>query len=89
MSGKKCCKTCGHCTKYNVGKVSEKYECMTRWVDANGICDRYQPNITPAEIMKRIDRDLKRLEKVEDGKFELTKRPPFGQNYRIQGTIER
>ena len=81
----KCCRTCGHSTKYNLGKASEKIECMTKWVDPNGICDRFQPNISPTQIMKKIDEGLKRLERIEDGKYELTVRPPFGKNYRVQG----
>ena len=82
-----CCKNCGHVTRYNVGHAGEKYECVTGRVDENGICDRYQPDISPSQIMKRVDAELKKLEKsgIEDGQYKLKVRPPFGQNYRVQG----
>lgn len=81
-----CCKNCGHCTKYNVGKAGEKFECVIGLVDEFGICDRYQADISPSQIMRRIDAELKRLEKsgIEDGQYKLKVRPPFGQNYRVQ-----
>ena len=80
-----CCKNCGHCTKYHNKNGVHKYECVCGIVDPYGICDRYQPDISPTQIMKVIDDDLIRLSKFEDGKFRLTERPPFGQNYRIVG----
>ena len=81
----KCCKNCGHCTRYNVGKSKEKYECVIGIVDEYGICDRYQPDISPSQIMKRIDEEIKRLDSlaIEDGQYKLKVRPPFGQNYRL------
>ena len=76
------CKKCGHVTKYN-GTVP-RYECENgAKVDPYGLCDRFQLNLSPSAIMRKIDKEIERLEKLEDGVYRLTKRPPFGQNYRI------
>ena len=82
---KPCCKNCGHCTKYLIGRPSARYECAFGNVDPYGICDRYQPDISPSQIMRKIDTEIKKLEKsdVEDGQYRLKVRPPFGQNYRL------
>ena len=81
-----CCKNCGHCTKYSIGRTSVKYECAFGNVDPFGICDRYQADISPSQIMRRIDSEIKWLDSlgVEDGQYKLKVRPPFGQNYRVQ-----
>ena len=79
------CKNCGHCTRYNSRRGIYRYECAFGNVDPDCVCDRYQPDCSPAEIMRKIDRDIKRLNSVPDGKYELIKRPPFGQNYRVVG----
>lgn len=75
-----CCKTCGHVTCY---KNSRRYECMKMVVSPNGICDRYQENISPTGIMRKIDEAMKELENVEDGQYQIKQRPPFHQNYHI------
>ena len=77
-----CCQKCGHVTRYR-GSFP-RYECENgKKVDKNGTCDRFQLNISPSEIMRKIDKEIDRLEKMKDGEYQLTKRPPFGQNYRI------
>ena len=81
---KKCCAHCGHVICYR-GKGT-RYECMRMTVDANGICDRFQDNVPPSEIMRRIDKKLKELEKIPDGQFKLREFPPFHQNYHVQET---
>ena len=82
-SGIDCCRRCGHVTYYTSGKA-RRYECENgKKVQADGVCDRFQPNISPAEIMRKMDREIKRLEKMGDGAYELKKRPPLGQNYRL------
>ena len=90
---KMCCKNCGHVTFY---KTSNKYECQKQKVDKNGVCDRYQQNVSPSVILKCIDKKIAELDKYEDGQFylieiaargggqfELKKYPPFGQNYHV------
>ena len=75
------CKNCGHVICYSY--VTKHYECNHKVVSPYGVCDRYQPDITPAQIMRKIDASLKELEKYEDGKYELKVRPPFHQNYHL------
>lgn len=78
----RCCNSCGHVTVYRLSGTH--YECMNKAVNQYGICDRYQPNISPTAIMRVIDEKLKELEACKDGEFKLTVRPPFHQNYHIQ-----
>ena len=61
---------------------------MKRKVDPRGICDRYQKDMTPSEIMKHIDRKLKELEQMPDGKYIPVQKPPFHQNYSLPGGKE-
>lgn len=77
----RCCKTCGHVTFY---PRTRKYECLKLETDPFGICDRWQEDVLSPTIMKRIDAKIKELEKCEDGQYQLTKRPPLRQNYRVQ-----
>ena len=79
---KKCCKNCGHVTCYKLSRT--RYECPFGAVSPNGVCDRFQQNISPTAITRRIDMALKELAKVADGELKITQRPPFGQNYRVQ-----
>ncbi len=76
-----CCRNCGHVTCYKLNK--KYYECMNgNVVKPEMVCDRFQKNITPAEIIKRAEKEIQRLEQFEDGRYELKKYPPVGQNYR-------
>lgn len=81
-NNKSCCKNCGHVTYYSHCR-KQHYECMGRKVAPNGICDRYQRNVSVSEICKKLDKAIAELDKVEDGQYELKERPPFGQNYRV------
>ena len=76
----KCCKRCGHVNYY---PTSNTYECLTRKVEANGVCDRFQENLSPSAIMKKIDKEIARLEKMEDGAYKLKQYPDFWQNYHL------
>ncbi len=76
-----CCQNCGHITYYKIGKY---FECVNgKIVQPEMVCDRFQKDITSAEIIKIADKEIERLEKYEDGKYELKKYPPIGQNYRL------
>jgi len=77
----KCCKNCGHCTYY---RYLKRYECGGVEVKKNGICDRWQKDCTPNEIMKKIDKKLKELENVENGTYKLKVYPALRTNYREQ-----
>ncbi len=79
------CEVCGHCTKYRIPGRPRRYECAFGVVSPYGICDRFQPDVSPSEIMRVIDREMKRLESFEDGKYQLKTYPDFGQNYRLIG----
>lgn len=76
-----CCKTCGHVTYYK--GLSGKYECNKTPVEPTGICDRYTKNCSPQEVMRRICKSMNELQSAPDGKYEIKKRPPFMQNYRL------
>lgn len=88
MRIEKCCKNCGYVTVYSghgKGKP-DKYECINLMeVKANGVCDRWSKIVTPSEIMKRIDKEIKRIEKIEPKDFHLKDRPKYGQNYHVIG----
>lgn len=74
-----CCKNCGHVVAYKNGKL----ECMKEVVSPYGLCDRFQPQMTPTAITRIIDRKLKELDQYENGQFRLTQRPAFHQNYHL------
>ena len=76
-----CCQNCGHVTFYN--KHGKYYECVSgKIVRPEMVCDRFQKDLSSAEIIKKMDKEIKRLEKYEDGQYTLKQYPPVGQNYR-------
>lgn len=76
-----CCQNCGHVTYYS--KQGRYYECVNgKVVKPEMVCDRFQKDLTSAEIIRKMDQEIKRLEKFEDGQYELKKYPPIGLNYR-------
>lgn len=88
MPPKKSCANCGHVTGYRdkKGYAIRYYECANgKQVNKNGVCDRWTKDITPGELIKRIDIELKKIEKIDPSEFHLPKRPKFMQNYRIIG----
>lgn len=85
----KCCKNCGNVIAYfrNPYGTVYKYECANgKSVSEKGICDRWQPNVTVAELGRRMDKQSNRLEKMKfDEPFSLVERPAYMTNYRIIG----
>lgn len=77
-----CCQNCGHVTCYN--KNGRRFECVNgKTVMPEMVCDRFQKDLTSAEIVRKMDREIKRLEQFEDGQYQLKSYPPIGQNYRM------
>ena len=75
-----CCKNCTYVTYYK--NYSKKFECAGILVKPNGICDKFSRDVTPREIMRRIDKRLKELENVPEGKYKIQEVPNYHQNYR-------
>lgn len=76
----KCCKNCGNCTVYK--HKPYRYECAGKVVQKNGICDRYVKNYSPSEVIRRMDRRLRELERMTPEEYVPKELPPFHQNYR-------
>ena len=74
-----CCKNCVYVTYYK--HLSKKYECAGKEVKANGICDKFTRDITPKEIMRRIDKKLKEYENIPEGNYTIKEPPAYRQNY--------
>ena len=88
MTCMKNCSNCGHATFFRsaLQGVSGRYECCNgKTVDKNGICDRWTKNATTADMCRILDKEIKRLDKMPDEKFQLQTRPRFGENYRVIG----
>lgn len=85
----KTCKNCGHATYYKGHRGNGqggRLECTNGIVvDKNGVCDRWIKDVTCAEVMRRIDKEIKRIDKIPPSEFQLKVRPNFGENYRIVG----
>ena len=82
MIPEKCCKKCGNVTYY--GGRHPYYECMKMKVSPWGVCDRFQKNCSSEEIMRKLDKAMSRIEKVEPGCYVIRALPNYGQNYRLQ-----
>ena len=82
MTTEKCCRKCGNVTYYS---RKNRYECQKREVSPDGVCDRFQKSCSTEEMMRRLEKAIKRIEKYDDGTYVVNTLPPYGQNYREQG----
>ena len=77
-------KRCSHCA-YASRMSRGRYVCENgREVERNGICDRFSPEIRDKEFFERVNASMKRMEKYENGTYQIMERAPLGTNYRIK-----